>query len=104
MNRLKVYGDQAGYDQVIIVTDTLTGEHWIDGELPLEVSWCPVVLAAIRSGNCPWTDVSGDVITMHLRGGPVSYRLTGETDFGGGLVAELVGGNHHALPATTPSR
>lgn len=67
------------------------GSRTVDGDPPRFVSWQPPLLDEIRAGNCaPWCTLDGDTIIMRLCPVTLRYRLTGETDIAGGIVAERV--------------
>ena len=87
-----------GYETIIIERDFEKGTLTLQGEAPTDVSFSPEVVEMIRLGDCGWCSMrfdvdptgSHDVIEMWLTGLTLRYRLTGERDFTGGLVAERV--------------
>lgn len=92
------------------MTATGTGDITIvrdaDGRLHLEHGSEPPVLTSFtrelvdcfrRSGSL-WASIDGDTIEMRLTGLTLWYRLTGETDFAGALVAQRVTADGRVWP------
>lgn len=86
-----------------MAADTLEIVRDIDGKLymregdvpPLVVAFSPGLLVILRRGESPWAGVERDgqgreVVVMRLCPLTLRYRLTGEEDLTGGLVAERI--------------
>jgi hypothetical protein len=81
----------------VTVTGELVVVRHADGSLQLEEGCVPPPFAAfteelvdeLRHDKCtPWCTIDGDTITMRLCPVALYYRLTGEVDVTGALVAQ----------------
>lgn len=75
-------------DEVAIVREA-DGTLRLEGDdpPPVFVAFQPELLDMLRRSGCAWTSLDGDTVTMRVKPEPLYYRLTGETDLGGGHVA-----------------
>lgn len=86
--------ETTSYDEIELVFDYGAFQVTMPGSAPAVVSWSPEVLMMLEAGGCWWCSLDEGVITMRVVGGPVRYRLTGETDLTGGRIAELLTDEH----------
>lgn len=87
---------EPGLGEVALVHDLERGVVRLeDGCVPPTViAFCPDLVDRVREGQCRWSTVEVDgraeVVVMHIVPVPLRYRLTGEKDLTGGLVAVRV--------------
>ena len=74
-------------ETIIITLDCLSGEVTLEGSPPDATSWTPELVEMLRRGASLWCSIEGDLIEMRIKPETLWYRLTGEADDFGGLVA-----------------
>jgi hypothetical protein len=80
----------SGYADAVVIERNEDGRLHVVGDPPLFVAFAPELIPALRRGASLWCSIDGDTITMWVTPEPLYYRLTGEVDLGGGLVAHRV--------------
>jgi hypothetical protein len=64
------------------------GSLTVEGTPPPLVAFSPELVLFLRAKTSSWCTIDGDTITMRVCPVALFYRLTGETDLTGGLVAQ----------------
>lgn len=79
-------------DTIVIVHDFETGTLALEPGTcpPAFVSFTPKVVELLRRDGSLWAKIDGDTIVMYVQPEPLYYRLTGDVDLAGGVVAQRV--------------
>lgn len=76
---------------MIVIVRDVDGSLRCETDPPPEfVAFTPQLVDLLRRGGSVWTTINDATITMWVKPEPLHYRLTGETDFAGGLAAQRV--------------